>query len=151
MRLTNFIICDLIRQENTNKYLLIGVYDSNIKIFIPKEHTSSILIPSLSFFIRFKETEENEKLPESFKFVFSFNIDGQPINECANLIKGERGNGVTISLSFNPFVIPFNANKIDFKIYLNYSDGNSVEFQLDNLKVIINEQNASSPEIKVPV
>jgi hypothetical protein len=140
MKLNNFIVCDMIRQENTNKRILIGIYDETL-IVVPQpseKKVSHIGIP-LAFFIRFILSDENEVKPESFKFTISFDVADQPPVEFKGELKKDKGRIIIIGLSFNTLLIPYNTKRIDFKICLFYADGNKAEFNLDSLKFIVSD------------
>ena len=138
MQINNFIVCDLIRREDSNKHIFVGVYDDAIIIQKPdlKDSINSVTLP-LSFFIRFRSTVDHSETPDTFKFVAKFNSDLKlpPIEFEGIIKKGHARKGLTITLSVFPFSIPCNANRIDFGIQLVYADGKKEEFDLGGLEV----------------
>jgi hypothetical protein len=146
MKLSNFIVCDLIRQEDSKKHILVGVYSDTI-IMKPLSKASGILLP-LAFFITFRPTDETEKMPNGFKFAISFDETNTSSKDIEFQIKAEAGKNITITLSVQPLMIPFNAKKINFKSFLSYPTGESIPFDLDSIKVIVVEPPSDLPEKK---
>jgi hypothetical protein len=146
MRLESFLVCDLIRQEISKKTLIVGAYDSEIALTTHIDQSKPfIALPTLALFIRFRSVSENEDFPVRFKLIHSFNIDGQKANEFVGDVKKDsKETGVTFLLTFAPFVIPINANKLDFKICLIYSDGHNELHELSSLKISFTEPTLQS-------
>jgi hypothetical protein len=147
MKLNNFIICDLVRQENTNKVLLVGIYDDNITFLAQKENPTPLLLP-LSFFVRFRKSQENEEVPVGFEFIAKFDLKDQPPIKLSGPLKAEPGKGITILLAISPMMIHPNTKKIGFEVYLKYADGHSDFFPLDEIKVGFAMPNVSALEPK---
>jgi hypothetical protein len=115
MILQNFVVCDDIRKENNGKAILIGVYGDEIilkDIRTEKNDTSGILIP-ISFFLQVR-LEENDTLPESFRFTYQ--IDGMSESKeiSGALSKSDKSRSLSFILILKAFTLPFNAKQIDF-------------------------------------
>ena len=147
MKLNNFIVCDLVRQENTNKVLLVGVYDEIITLLAPKGNPAPLLLP-LSFFVRFRQSQENEEGPVGFEFIAKFDVKDQPPIKLGGPLKAESGKGVTLLLAIAPMILHQSTKKIGFEVYLKYADGHSDFFPLDEIKVIFANPSVSASEPK---
>jgi hypothetical protein len=147
MKLNNFIICDLVRKENTNKILLVGIYDDNITLLAQMENSNSVMLP-LSFFFRFRESQENEEAPIAFEFVAKFDSKDHPPIKVGGPLKSEPGKGITILIGPSPMIIHPSTKKIEFEVYLKYADGHSDFFLLDEIKVAFAMPDVSALEPK---
>jgi hypothetical protein len=146
MKLNNFIICDLVRQENTNKVLLVGIYDDNITLLAQRENSTPFILP-LSFFVRFRESQENEELPVGFEFIVKFDLKDQLPIKVSGPLKSDPGKGITLLIGPSPIMIHPSTKKIGFEVYLKYADGHSNSFPLDEIKIVFAIRNIPVSEL----
>jgi len=143
MKLYDFVICDFIRQENTGKYILFGVYD-DILIFTQKEKTEYYNLP-ISFFLRFRLTEEDQEIPTDFRFIVNYDAEGSSPKELKSKLEmvggaGQKPEKIQLILQMGNLQIPYNTKKIDFKITFNYASGKNITIELGKLIVMGKEQ-----------
>ncbi len=74
MKIIDFIVCDDIRQEASNKVTLVGVYDRSIMLQAgtPKDEIVWPLRMKLCFYCRFT-FQEDDVLPDHFEVEYFFN------------------------------------------------------------------------------
>lgn len=131
MKLNNFIVCDVVRKEDTNKHLLVGVYSDNV-VIKPNVKADIIQIP-FTFYVSLRPESDSEKGPEGFTFKVSFDVENVS-HELKGNFKQDVGQSLTLVI---PSVtnIPFNATKMNFALTLHYSEGREASISIDSMKV----------------
>ncbi len=135
MKLNNFIVCDTVRQERTNKHILVGVYSDSI-IVVPADTNLAVSLP-LAFFIRFLKDDEKEAVPEDFIFTASFDQNEGSKVVCKGRLKSNNDiKYVDLVISVQNFSIPRTSGIILFEISLTTSEGDVVKYNLGKMKFV---------------
>ncbi len=117
MKISDFLICDDIRTEITNKHTLVGVYDENLIRITRKAADIWPITTKLAFFIRIL-LEQDDSLPDRVAFsCFKdeeklFSADGKLDNKSVKDISQ-----LNIVIMGNPFNIP-SEGELRFKLEL---------------------------------
>jgi hypothetical protein len=131
MKLDNFIICDDIRTEVSNKYSLIGVYNDALNFFVPESAVGSWpKVIRLGLFIRV-DIENIEELKKIGRFVLESKINNEvdfhiEQNFINNMQENQPMKRMVISVVVNQFNIKSSG---DMELSLLFLDKNSEPMQ----------------------
>jgi hypothetical protein len=121
MELTDFIICDDIRQENTGKTLLIGVYDEDIKILKnPKTDELKFAQLRLAFLARIAPSKVGtEPLPTRFEVDIVSRPQGQVLVKMAGTINHKMPLGrISIAGFISPLQVVYGTEALTVELRL---------------------------------
>lgn len=121
MELTDFIICDDIRMENTGKALLIGVYDDAINILKdPMMNEKKCAHLKLSFLARIaSSTEDKETLPTRFEIDFVSRPQGQVLIKIVGPVNLKMPlSRIAIAGHISPIQLDYGTDFLNFEVRL---------------------------------
>jgi|GEM_PF-1801721 hypothetical protein len=145
MQLRDFIVCDDIRREASQKTILVGVYDDDTIIITPNVKGLPIALPLLTFYVRFRLSEKDEALPLNFDFSINFDAQGSTPLSLKGTFRRNETQIASLIVRVLPLVIPYTTTKMDCKITFTATDGNTQSFDLESIKIKINEVKETIP------
>jgi hypothetical protein len=117
MKLTDFVVCDDIRREVSNKHTLVGIYDDLVVQRAPGVPLQTALGVKLGFFVRFRTEPTDTILPDAFHVRFL--VGDRELAVSKGVITAKTPvNTLQLALVFNVFLIPQGTERIDFEVVL---------------------------------
>lgn len=132
MKIQDFLICDDIRQEVGNKFSLMGIYDSDIKI--QARAPESLAWPlgiNLALFGRF-QMESTDPIFDSFEIQVQHNKH-EVAKVQANLTSVSRDNPITLNTRMPGFPLP---GPGELTFYVKFNQGGSTVIEKEMPRTI---------------